>query len=347
MKKTFLVSMLFISVTAAYAQPNITGNNFNPTVGETITLLNIADSLPGTAGVAIGANQTWNFQTLSGGTSENNVYISPEGMPNASHYSSNLCLHNTSSGDYNYYYADDTKMQYLGLSAATGGNGNSISNASSMYKFPMTFNTNYSETINDQLTDIASGMHQESKGQQTWVGVGYGTLILPTGTFNNVLKVVHTIIDTIYYNNAVSSTSKSVTTEWWYPGIHGPVLSSNVTSNIPSGQNGTITASSYYTTSTPLAVNEIIRKKFHFSCYPNPAQDKLNLVINIDQPADITVNIMTVDGKIIATTNEGHYATSGQINIPVPLDKNALSSGIYMVDLNVSGTHIFQQFVKN
>ena len=336
--KKFILSLAIVCCTyTVFAQPTINAANFNP-VENTETQLSLAlDTLASTG--ANGANQTWNYSTLSGGFSLMSTFHSATGKPGASLFNANYCTN--SGNDYSYFKIDNDGIRTMGDYNA--GAGNVITNASFEYKYPLTYTTNTTDIINERRTDIASGIYDDLKGTRNFKGVGYGTLILPSGTFNNVLKVVITTVDTDYYNGSLYSITHTTNTQWLYPGITGALLISTFT---VLEQNGTLSPfpSSGYTSKTPLAINEEVKKNYQFSCFPNPAKNSMNIRFTINKATDARVTILAMNGQAVRHSAPVK-ATAGLNTFPV--NTEGLATGNYIADLNIGGVHIFQQFIKD
>lgn len=81
-----------------------------------------------------------------------------------------------------------------------------------------------------------------------------------------------------------------------------------------------------------LSVNSI-DKNSSVSCYPNPANDKVLIKYSLDHSENISINIYSVDGKLVLTENKGLQAKgdhSSEINI------TDLNTGIYFISVNGS-----------
>src|ERR1700748_124869 len=99
MKKILLSFGLLLPSAHLFAQSTITGANFNPVAGETISFYTQTDTLS-TLGPN-GNNQTWDYHSLSGNfTIQTNSYITPAGTPKGSYFNADLCLQYYNGGDY-------------------------------------------------------------------------------------------------------------------------------------------------------------------------------------------------------------------------------------------------------
>lgn len=345
MKKTLLLLLSAGSFAVSVAQPTIHASDMHPVAGETIpTRHSYASASPINPGPN-GPNQTWDFSSLSPSQSNpwTEVYVSPAGTFNQSSFpTANLAK---SGGGVDYYITDNDHIAHLGWARLSAPYVDELHiNPRSMFRYPLTYNTHYSEIIAETVLEATSSTPgidpyadtSRYTGKIDWDVVGYGTVILPSGTFNNVLKMTRHTIDTQTKSYMLTHTSATyhndyTETYWLYPGIHTPIVYSS----------GNLTI---YTTASPLAVNEIVTKKYNVSCFPNPAQNTVNISFELKQPGDVTLQIIAANGSLIQK-KEAHDSQSGLMTIPLAIDQ--LAPGIYFVDLNLSGVHINQQFLKN
>jgi hypothetical protein len=69
------------------------------------------------------------------------------------------------------------------------------------------------------------------------------------------------------------------------------------------------------------------------SLYPNPAQDKATLSIEMKKSANVSVSVMNVVGQVLSSSTTNAVAGQNEINV----DVNGLATGIYMVNIKVDG----------
>ena len=342
-----LLAAVLICNIYANAQNVITATNFNLVPGDNIETKSLTDTLSTTGGN--GANQIWNYATLSGIYNSSVQYIvPPQILATQLFNNANLALLSRSAQYYEYYVTDVSGLRYLGY-CDSNMSGRIVNNAHYMMRLPLSYNDDITEPINEEVVSTSGGsILMRKNGTVNWKVVGYGKLILPSGTFNNVLKVITTQIDTLqnYINNR-TQYSISITTKWLYPGIHSSILQSAYEriyfSDDPVGMKF---RSADYTTKTPLAVNEMIRNKYALIGYPNPATgDEINFRLKLEKSALITIRISTINGQLAREINNGRVMQGENVILPVKI--NNLTPGIYTADVTIDNTHIYYQFVKN
>jgi hypothetical protein len=104
----------------------------------------------------------------------------------------------------------------------------------------------------------------------------------------------------------------------------------------------------YYSTSTPMvrlnfspaAINEV-ENNFGLNVYPNPANTSATVSLELSNEADVTINVTDLSGKVVYTNALG--TVNGAQSVTVNTD--ALTSGVYMVNVTVDGTVSTQKLV--
>ncbi|HET7819088.1 MAG TPA: hypothetical protein VFL70_07245, partial [Bacteroidia bacterium] len=184
MKKPLLFLSIVLTTFSLCAQPTLTPSNSNPIIGEVVTSYDAPYVSPGNAG----ANQTWDFSSLSGASAGTYSVVSTASTPSGVNFpNSNMCIH--ADTNYAYFNANSSSFQYVGLSSDTINM--SYSNPQDWLRYPMTFNSSYSDDF--AVTFNSMSVQFFRKGIAKVTADAYGTLITPVGTFNNTLRV-HTIL---------------------------------------------------------------------------------------------------------------------------------------------------------
>jgi hypothetical protein len=193
MKKLFLLPLLSFYILDA--QQTITGTS---PVGFSATIAIASAATASTVPLTTGANVTWNCANLT--TSVPNAtltYNSPGGKPFAGDYpSANYHLEVNLSGTVmanEFYILNSDSLVKLG-GHITGSPYEIYNNPQLDMKFPFSFNDvvtdNYAKTSYNANGSVSS----TQTGTVTLSYEGYGTLILPGGTYSNVamLKKIRT-----------------------------------------------------------------------------------------------------------------------------------------------------------
>jgi hypothetical protein len=180
-------------------------------------------------------------------------------------------------------------------------------------KRPITYMDTYTDTYTTSYT--AAGFELKGKGTCTVTADGYGTLILPNGTYNNVLRlrIVESQQDTIIqFGTTVNVTT---TIHIWFDAAHTSALM-----KIDSTQASTFSQVEVsFLTSEITGIKENLRVINPLHIFPNPATDKI--LITTGEKGEIS--LLNSLGQIVKTTP----AIRGISEVPTA----DLEKGIYIV----------------
>lgn len=172
------------------------------------------------------------------------------------------------------------------------------------FAYGQTFNDNYAKTNYSNATTISSFQ----TGSRTVTYNGYGTLILPQGTFNNVALISE------MRTNSIGPNSNSYT---WYQVSNGKKLM------FYENNAGNITIA--YNTDLASGINEL-NSKYSIILFPNPASESVQL--NINSPKQLINNelkLIDAYGKEVRSINFNENF--------VVIKRNELKSGVYFYSL--------------
>jgi hypothetical protein len=275
-----------------------------------------------------GANVTWDYSGLL------NLYIDTVGFrvaagtPYASTFpNSNLASYDPASGAWTYVTTNSSGLYFDGFNEATLGTL-TFNPPQLVAPVPFTYGSTRTSTSGFTIDTLYGGQNirVEVSTQGQFEADGYGTVILPTGTFNNVLRVKNTslstntisigtnLFGTIVYTPVSSSQSQSTTYSHYQEGA-----SASFILDIDADSLGlTTNSSSYLLQSVVLSSSEVTESR-EVSVYPNPAGNSL-----IIQGAgrERSVMVFGLDGKIVSlpVTSQG---------VDGSIDVTNLSDGLY------------------
>lgn len=314
MKKPLLLPVLLLASASIFAQPTIQSSDFYPTIGESFTLNYGSYIAPGLAG----SNVTWD---LSGLAASSTITVSALAA-NPSFPGTDLTL--TYSGQ-SSIYVDFTPTEYLvnGLFQVPSNTTITYSDPMKYYEFPMNMGESY--TDNFAATFTTSGFNFTRSGTISCEVDGYGTLITPSGTHTNVLRV-HSVQD---YTDSYAMGSLDVTIDnytWIKAGFHQELaMVQTMTSDVSSG------SSAYYASNT-LGLNN---SEFStMKLYPNPTQDYLiiDFEVTVDQ-----IEVTDLNGRLVTVSFDKEAGI---------LDVSQLNSGIYYVTIYSNNSSTVKKIVK-
>jgi hypothetical protein len=312
MKKRLLSLALALGSITAIAQIPVLTSSSNPVIGDRFPFYFTDTFNPGAAGTAM----TWNFNTLHQYGSDTLVFTSCASTVHCSDFPGA-----TISG---YVVSSPTTPNYYNISATALSNlgGYSTvpiyySNYQDISRYPFTYGDSYIDTFSSIFT--SSGYTYHRVGTITVTADAYGTLVLPYGTFLNVLRIKTTELfdDTTMITPPTIWHYRTDIYTWYAPDYHMELLN-----QYTQYRNSTVTSKySYYSIQNPTSVNELSAQKTQVQLYPIPANDKCVLKCNAGFERGAYVDLMGIDGRVV-----GKYALQGtETVIPIAL----LSAGLY------------------
>jgi len=310
---------LFVSI-ATIGQPVLTAADLNIVLGDNFYTYRCNYMSEGPAG----PNQTWDLSLLTAqsGALTTAVNVASSG------YSFIMGNANIAVGvpqNYSFYLESDSAHQYYGN--GIGSAGLYYYDPEDLLHLPITYNDTFIDTYKAYY--YASLFQEHKQGTVTVTADGYGTLKTPAGTFTNVLRVhqVETEIDSIYPPGWYWS-SLTLNTDiylWYLKDNHNPIASVGTFPN----SGGTVGQRAYYL-GNPTAVNESSQLLRSFSIYPNPATDKVMLVVDLNAKQHMEVRVYNTLGSLVKTIN----SSDGLANKNnCYLDVAGLPEGIYFAQL--------------
>ena len=318
----FLLLLLSSSIAPAQA-PVLQPSDFIPVIGEefpghTFDSTTAATFIPGPAG----PNQTWNHSGVTTEKTDTVRIISPTSTPSTNDYSgSQQCHFHTVDGSYHFYKTDVNAMSLSGL-LYTNGLDIPHSNPEDYIRFPMTYNDNYTDSL--AATAVFQGVTYHRKGMVEVTADGYGSLVLPGGTYNDVLRVR-------YLENITDSSSVGIFVHvreiyvWILPGFHYPILSHiTSTTNGQTDRNGSM----YFP--TPAQVSAAVQFEGEVEIFPNPASGTVRVCFSMEPSPNALLRVMDLQGRECHSVDLGRVPGGSHVR---DLDLSLLPRGMYLMEL--------------
>lgn len=269
MKKPYsILSLLCFTANVIAQSPILTPANSNPVIGEVINGQRINYTSPGSGG----AGQVWNFSSLVSLGTQSFSFVNPSATANATSFPvSNIATFNPAASSYNYFTTSSTSLLADGYFVSP----NTLipySNPQKVLDYPFSMGSNFTDTYQGTYTSGSNTIIR--KGIDTVTADGYGTLILPYGTLNNVLRVV--VIDNYADTTTLNvpfAKFRTVTYNWYLPNVHYQVMS--LTSVYYNGNPVAQFGSYLDQTSTSVGIAKQELPDSGLSIYPNPAGNTL------------------------------------------------------------------------
>jgi hypothetical protein len=325
MKKALLWAIAsFTGIFASYGQaPVLTATTNNPVAGDTFYSYT-CDTIGVTSGSA-GAGVTWDFSSLSVDTTDTVMFLSCPTTPYCDSFvGSNLVYF----ADSVYLYGITSTSGFSAIGAYTAGEYMHFSNPKSFLSLPMTYNTIYKDTAETYIPSFGLTLTITD----TLTCDGYGTLMLPGNTYNNVLRVhtFETTKDSMFIGMPFVSVTTTEKYTWYMAGFHHPVL--EITYDTVGSGTPYISEVKYYkmpvTTPPPTGVEDVYAASLQV--YPNPAKNTVHIKFDAAQNDELSLTITDVTGRIVGVIGRDELRNGKN---DVAYNVAALAAGMYIVKL--------------
>ena len=306
----FFIALLPIS---SYSQPVITSSVFPPD-GSILELVgrNQVDVQENN----IGANITWDFSQLDIPTDTLNLFFDEsEGsaydslFPEANKVS---IIFFGQDSSFQYHSLTDFEWELQGSAFGSTPTLLAYSNAETITKFPVTFE----DTWIDSFAFKFGSSDIEFMGTGIYEVDGYGTLILPNGTYDNVIRI-HKIWSTPGWNDEVHKYF------YYSPDYYYSLLRMNKNE-----------ADTYYQTNPISIVTSSIEedhKPDKVKISPNPISTYFELKIELETESTVDIKVYSINGQNILSKS-GVEFKNGVHYLKI---EKYLESGYYVIQLVV------------
>lgn len=340
MKQLSLTSICILTFVSVWAQPILTSESFY-IPGDVVTAYDVATQNLNDG--SDGDNQTWDFselQTLQESSSWGGSVVDPSTLNDFDFYSGANIAMMMNDGVIRYWNSNEQELAAMGQ----GGDQDllQLTNSNKLLEFPFTLGTSFSDDASGMLYSTCRTYEWESTSETQ--GVGYGTLILPSGTYDNVLKVRRISFTSKTETELGFERENNIVEHYWFqPGTPGPLFYMRSWNNngCPGSNEGT---EAFYTVtnnvSTGTQSNE--DNELSLSIFPNPATDKTHLNVRSAESLVGEIWISDMLGQSVVTVNEpGKIENSRLYNI----DLGKLQPGMYVLNLRTDEVHKTQKLI--
>ena len=317
MKKIYLLFTIITAAASSYAQPTLTSANSNPVTGLTFERKSFTP-VTGQEGSG-GANQTWNWSAVVEDLSATGSYISPIGTDHAAENpTATACL--SLVGALEYQRGDNAGLYRLAFYNPAQQLEQVFDIPFKIIAYPFTMNSTYSSSYHANI--VGPGFSGTQDGTMTVTADGWGTLITPSGTYTNVLRV-HTHVNEVYDYGVMGQIPQTADQYLFIaPNVHYPIGA------ITWGdQDGSPFSGGIWST-TAVGINEVNASLYKLSVYPNPANDVTSFSYTLKELSSVAISVMDQTGRIVQKSDDEMLQPGKHI---FELDAATLSNGIYFV----------------
>lgn len=337
MKKFYLAIAGLAVMNISNAQITLTGATSNPVLGQMNTI-HTYDATTMTEGPA-GANVTWDFSTIASQSSASSTVVAPNTLTYGAPF---LSTSDIAWGDGNseaYYEANANKQSIVGI--VQGANDivdNYVTNPREFLVYPLSYGTVYNETFSGTQDNNIAQIQMIRSGTITIEADAHGSLIMPYGTLNNVLRVkIHTVYSDEFMGSVIA-TYDDLLYLWYNLNTKHWLLSYDV-----FDLSGTQTIiSGYYLDPLLVGVDEEANFGTSLMVYPNPASDQVNVEYQLQKGADVNIIVTDLLGKQVMQIHRENNMQGAHKEI---LDVSDLPTGMYIVSL-ASGDEVITRKIS-
>lgn len=299
MKKLYTISLALLSAIAVLAQPTITEVNM-PQLGDMPTR-GICSDIPNasTLNTETGANYSWNFSGLTEISTATFDFIEaadsywPGDFAGSTH-----CGIAPLEDAYTFYSISNAALETDGYRVIVAP-GDTVeqdyTDSEVILDLPATYNS--SGTDNFSGPGFAASTNITANGTLSYTCDGYGTLQLPNGTYQNVLRYHADRSETLSVGGFPAGT---VTKEQWIWVSADYRFWLLLMENISDPINGT--SSTVWYQKTPTAVNPTgiaYMTEEDFVLYPNPVADNGTLQLSRALNANESIELFDTQGRMV------------------------------------------------
>ncbi len=348
MKNNLLMLAAFavLSGTMSAQQPVLTNNVF-PELGDAVTQID-GDTL-GIEPGASGANQTWNFSSLSalpGEVAVASTVATAASTPFAANFpDANLAAVTTTDDGtaYAYFKQEANKISFYG--SAAGGIFFQFTDPQVVLQTPLNYHDAFTDSYNSEFS-IPDGGTFYSKAIKAAEYDAYGTLKMPGATYSNAMRVksVELSIDSTVFDGGYIVTILNTTTyEWYVANRPGPQVSvsysgghsKTVIPGIPPFEEEVpVTKSVNFVTNVTTAVSETPEQRLGIQIEgfgPNPAVETITLRFNAEPGAgELQVMVLNTAGQMLQSQVLKPETGENILRVPVA----QLPAGQYLISVS-------------
>lgn len=314
MKHVF--TSLFLSAASfAAAQPTLTFNTNGPQPGGSYSWSFSPYVAPGSAG----AGQVWDFSQLTADSTTLVTLVDPttttfsDSFPTAT-------VAEVSDGSTVYFRATANGVHLLGYEAE--GSPVVFSDEGRFMTFPCVFHTNWTDAYSASFTE--EGTEVEITGDISGTADGHGTLVLPTGSISNVLRV-HWVQEEEMDMGQFTFNTVFDNYLYFVPGRSYPIVQTVTTTSSFLG-NTTVTQFTKWVSDLGTDIPEKVAQDGPMDLFPVPSSGELNFTLPAHFSGTPLVTITDASGRgVRGAQNMIVHGTRGRINV------SGIPAGIYML----------------
>lgn len=364
MKKLLLFAAhLLIFNGVSSAQITITTADM-PVTNDTIRY-SIANPLTALDLTITGANQWWDYSSLTSASQRIDTFFSVTSTPTPyQFYFNNNILYASHKASYalrgqditfppivpipisftevfNFVKNSTSKYENVGFGSKVSGFPSSTRKIpiDVEYEFPLNY-TDTSYSASEFSINIPTLAYYGQTMERENIVDGWGTLTIPMGTYNVLrVKSILTKVDTIFIDTLGFGVTfprpEEIEYKWLANNKSTPVL--KVITNL-----GIISSIEYQDTLPVVGINDLNLINT-IAIYPNPTKEFVQVLFTAKNAGNLTYSIKDINGKLILYNN--FNAIAGKNVFVIDLRNNKLTKGVYFIELIMNNQLTTQKLV--
>ncbi len=340
MKNLYLFLSCFLITAAVLAQPSLQYPENAPIIGDIIEIQFVSPN--GLSHLPVGPDVSWDYSQLTNMDAGTIVAIDPATAPSGNLFpTANIALMMDDS-TFSFCLIESTEFNYLGAKLSFSGIPLVMvySDPRKFLEYPFS----YSDIFADSYKGVSSVLITEitADGESVVLADAYGTLILPTGTYHNVLRLstIDVEIDSIFMNGTFinATLTNRAQFHWYAENSTAPLFSMEIVE--AAGITDTVC---FYSSSGAGIIEADSGPLSKLNIFPNPASDELVVEFTSNGKNEATILIVNQVGQIMISREVPQMARG---LISEKIDISELPAGIYFASVLCNcGTQLTQKLV--
>ena len=322
MMKTILPFFLLVSA-PMFAQPVIDASTLVPSNGPT-ALLHFGSYVtpgPATASFMFDASGFEGVQTAQ------SQYVAPASTPYGSYFPTATQASGALTNPSLYSYTRSTATEVFNLGYYGPSSSLVYSDPEKLYAIPM----NYNLTFSDPWSAAASNQGQAytRTGTTTVSYNGYGTVIMPAGSYTNCARFQIDQIMTDDFQGQTTIDYVARIVAYIKPGVEGALFTSSYTLYDFGAGFDTLQVGSFAVDEAVAGIHSLEALEIMARIYPNPATDQATIQLIETPGSALSATLLDATGRVIRDLVGADVAFKQQVD----LDISDLHAGTYFVRL--------------
>jgi hypothetical protein len=272
-KRYALTAVVALAISATSTSQTLDNAGTSPIVGDVVDYHNVSYEAP----TAPGTGQTWDRSSLTATTPSTTTYVTPASTGHAASFPGANLAASSGQGSYSFFNMSSAGFDLLGAYEPSGPVTIPYQNSERIISYPCSYGTTWTDPFSSNYT--TGGFPTVRSGSITGDADATGTLIMPYGTVNNVIRI-HT-------HEVFSDENDFYTIEYNYhnyyyftPGIRAPIYATYDLVTTINGAPPQTSQMAIWTTSDAIGMADLVRNDIGIDIFPNPASDDVTVIFS-------------------------------------------------------------------